>query len=61
MPGTLTADLLISVDGWAGSDGLPGYVISVDHTSGQTKELLTCGQATRAGAACTLPTNVAAK
>jgi hypothetical protein len=43
------------------SDGLPGYVISVDHTSGQTKELLTCGQATRAGAACTFPTNVAAK
>jgi hypothetical protein len=43
------------------SDGLPGFVISVDHTTGQTKELLTCGQATRAGAACTLPTNVASK
>ena len=39
------------------SDGLPGFVISVDHTSGATKELLTCGQATRSGAACTLPTN----
>jgi len=43
------------------SDGLPGFVISVDHESGKTNELLSCGQATRAGAACTLPTNVAAK
>lgn len=25
MGGTLTAELLVSVDGWAGSDGLPGY------------------------------------
>jgi dihydrofolate reductase len=25
MTSTLTAELLISVDGWAGSDGLPGY------------------------------------
>ncbi|QZY52138.1 dihydrofolate reductase family protein [Leucobacter tenebrionis] len=25
MAGTLTVDLFISVDGWAGSDGLPGY------------------------------------
>lgn len=41
------------------SDGLPGFVISVDHVSGATKELLTCGQAERSGAACTLPTNVA--
>jgi hypothetical protein len=41
------------------SDGLPGFVISIDHVSGKTNELLTCGQVTRAGAACTLPTNVA--
>jgi hypothetical protein len=45
----------------AGSDGLPGFVISVDHATGAVKELLTCGQATRSGAACTLPTNIAAK
>jgi dihydrofolate reductase len=25
MPRTLTVDLFLSVDGWAGSDGLPGY------------------------------------
>lgn len=25
MAGTLTVDLFLSVDGWAGSDGLPGY------------------------------------
>jgi len=25
MANTLTADLFLSVDGWAGSDGLPGY------------------------------------
>jgi dihydrofolate reductase len=25
MAGTLTVDLFVSVDGWAGSDGLPGY------------------------------------
>jgi hypothetical protein len=43
------------------SDGLPGFVISIDHVSGKTNELLTCGQAQRSGAACTLPTNVAAK
>lgn len=43
------------------SDGLPGFVISVDHATGATKELLTCGQARAAGAACTLPTNVAAR
>ena len=41
------------------SDGLPGFVISVDHVTGAVKELLTCGQAQRSGAACTLPTNVA--
>jgi hypothetical protein len=41
------------------SDGLPGFVISVDHATGVTKELLTCGQAERSGAACTLPTNIA--
>lgn len=41
------------------SDGLPGFVISVDHATGQTKELLSCGQAQRSGAACTLPTNIA--
>lgn len=41
------------------SDGLPGFVISVDHTTGAVKELLTCGQAQRSGAACTLPTNIA--
>jgi hypothetical protein len=43
------------------SDGLPGFVISVDHATGKTNELLTCGQATRSGAACTLPTNIATK
>ena len=41
------------------SDGLPGFVVSVDHTSGATKELLTCGQVARSGAACSLPTNKA--
>ncbi|OYX04349.1 MAG: hypothetical protein B7Z12_06905 [Caulobacter vibrioides] len=41
------------------SDGLPGFVISVDHSTGAVKELLTCGQAQRSGAACTLPTNIA--
>ena len=41
------------------SDGLPGFVISIDHNTGQTKELLTCGQAARSGAACSLPTNIA--
>lgn len=25
MPSTLTVDIFVSVDGWAGSDGLPGY------------------------------------
>jgi dihydrofolate reductase len=25
MTGTLTVDIFVSVDGWAGSDGLPGY------------------------------------
>ena len=39
------------------SDGLPGFVVSVDHTTGATKELLTCGQVSRSGAACSLPTN----
>jgi hypothetical protein len=39
------------------SDGLPGFVVSVDHNSGATKELLTCGQVARSGAACSLPTN----
>lgn len=39
------------------SDGLPGFVISIDHATGKTNELLSCGQASRAGAACTLPTN----
>jgi hypothetical protein len=43
------------------SDGLPGFVVSVDHNTGATKELLTCGQVGRSGAACTLPTNVAKK
>jgi len=41
------------------SDGLPGFVISIDHTTGKTNELLTCGQAARSGAACSLPTNIA--
>ncbi len=41
------------------SDGAPGFVISIDHASGKTNELLSCGQATRSGAACSLPTNVA--
>jgi hypothetical protein len=41
------------------SDGLPGFVISVDHSTGAVRELLTCGQAERSGAACTLPTNIA--
>ena len=39
------------------SDGLPGFVVSVDHNTGATKELLTCGQVSRSGAACSLPTN----
>jgi hypothetical protein len=43
------------------SDGLPGFVISIDHTTGATKELLTCGQVSRSGAACSLPTNAGKK
>ena len=43
------------------SDGLPGYVVSITHATGATKELLTCGQVTRVGAPCALPTNVAKK
>lgn len=43
------------------SDGLPGFVISINHGTGATVELLTCGQARSVGAACTLPTNVATR
>lgn len=39
------------------SDGLPGWVMSMDHT-GSINELLTCGQAKAAGVACHLPGNV---
>ncbi|HTK33972.1 MAG TPA: hypothetical protein VL358_01630 [Caulobacteraceae bacterium] len=39
------------------SDGLPGFVVAVDHATGATKDLLTCGQVARSGAPCTLPTN----
>ena len=42
------------------SDGLPGFVVEVDR-SGQVASLMTCGEAQRAGAACSLPTNTAKK
>lgn len=41
------------------SDGLPGFVMSIARADGKVRELLTCGQARQAGAACTLPTNTA--
>jgi hypothetical protein len=50
---TATTDLIET----ACSDGLPGYVVSVNKAGG-FGDLLTCGEVGRAGAACTLPTNV---
>lgn len=41
------------------SDGLPGFVMAINRAGGKVDELLTCGQARSAGAACSLPTNVA--
>ena len=41
------------------SDGLPGFVMAINRSGGKVDELLTCGQARSAGAACSLPTNVA--
>jgi len=49
---TATQDLIET----ACSDGLPGWVVSVNKTGGYG-DLLTCGEVTRAGAACQLPTN----
>jgi hypothetical protein len=49
---TATTDLIET----ACSDGLPGWVVSVNKTGG-FGDLLTCGEVTRAGAACQLPTN----
>ena len=49
---TATTDLIET----ACSDGLPGWVVSVNKTGGYG-DLLTCGEVTRAGAACQLPTN----
>ena len=33
MTGSLTVDIFLSVDGWAGSDGLPGYFGYLGRTS----------------------------
>ena len=43
------------------SDGLPGFVMSINHATAASSELLTCGQARASGAACTLPTNTATR
>lgn len=39
------------------ADGLPGYVLVVDHATGAARDLLTCRDARASGAACTFPTN----
>lgn len=41
------------------SDGLPGWVMAFSPGAETPSELLTCKQATNAGAACKLPTNLA--
>ena len=41
------------------ADGAPGWVIAYDAASKTAKEVLSCSQATSAGAPCKLPTNTA--
>ena len=41
------------------SDGAPGWVIAYDAATRKATEVLSCSQATSAGAPCKLPTNVA--
>ena len=41
------------------ADGAPGWVIAYDATTRKATEVLSCSQATSAGAPCKLPTNVA--
>jgi hypothetical protein len=54
---TATQDLIET----ACSDGLPGWVVPVNKAGGAIDNLLTCGEAQRAGVSCSLPTNVAKK